>query len=184
MQVRFRALAHENSVNRVMSDWGKKMVDLWHNKGLVPDARVSWKEFYIGAFRKEKKDMGHENIEHEDIVRGMRRRYARRMQMYECVCLCMRWSMQGRLASSVRRFAAKLAGRRQARVRCAGIQRAVQDEVQPSDRGPEHDAGSQPHVPVPEQEPQDGRENLGRLRGTSKYPCLQTWILVVCKHNT
>ena len=62
------------------------MVDLWHNKGLVPDARVSWKEFYIEAFP----DMGHENIEHEDIVRGMRRRYARRMHMYECVCLCMR----------------------------------------------------------------------------------------------
>ena len=83
--------------------------------------------------------------------------------------------MQGRWGSSVRRFAAKLAGRRQARVRCAGIQRAVQDEVQPSDRGPEHDAGSQPHVPVPEQEPQDGRENLGRLRGTSQ--------IHVCKHN-
>ena len=38
------------------------MVDLWHNKGLVPDARVSWKEFYIEAFP----DMDHEDIEHED----------------------------------------------------------------------------------------------------------------------
>ena len=181
MQVRYRALAHEKSVNRAMCEWGKRMVDVWYNKGLDPANRLTWEEFYMEQLKDMEQDA--EN-DHADIVRRMRRKYIRGMYMYECVCVCMRYSMQGRLGSSVRRFAAKLAGRRQARVRCAGIQRAVQDEVQPSDRGPEHDAGSQPHVPVPEQEPQDGRENLGRLRGTSKYPCLQTWILVVCKHNT
>ena len=147
------------------------MVDLWHNKGLVPDARVSWKEFYIEAFP----DMGHENIEHEDIVRGMRRRYARRMHMYECVCLCMRWSMQGRLASSVRRFAAKLAGRPQARVRCARERRPLQVDVPAQERGQEHDPTMRPNVPVPEHESEDGRKNLGRLRGTSQ--------IHACKHN-
>ena len=56
------------------------MVDLWHNKGLVPDARADWKEFYIEAF----KDMNPDGAaEPEDVVRGMRRRYVRGMHMYE-----------------------------------------------------------------------------------------------------
>ena len=56
------------------------MVDLWHNKCLVPDARADWKEFYIEAF----KDMNPDGAaEPEDVVRGMRRRYVRGMHMYE-----------------------------------------------------------------------------------------------------
>ena len=70
VQFRYRALAHENSVNIAMSNWGKKMVDLWHNKDLVPDVRVDWKQFYIESF----KDMNLDGAaEHEDVVRGVRR---------------------------------------------------------------------------------------------------------------
>ena len=82
--------------------------------------------------------------------------------------------MQGRLASSVRRYADKLAGRRQARVRWARINRALQDDVQAHDRSHELDPGMRPNVLVPEPESEDGRKNLGRLRGTSQDSCFQT----------
>ena len=119
------------------------MVDVWYNKGLDPANRLTWEEFYI----EQLKDMEQDGeADHADIVRRMRRKYIRGMYMYECVCVCMRYSMQGRLASSVRRFAAKLAGRPQARVRCARINRALQDDVQAQDRGQELDPGMRPNV--------------------------------------
>ena len=91
--------------------------------------------------------------------------------------------MQGHLGSSVRRFAAKLAGRRQARVRCARIRRALQDDVQAHDRGQELDPGMRPNVPVPEPESEDGQKNLGRLRGTSQIHVFKHNISAV-KHET
>lgn len=155
-----------------MSDWGKRMVDVWYNKGLDPDQRLTWEQFYIEQFKDMEQDG---EADHADIVRRMRRKYIRGMYMYECVCVCMRYSMQGRLGSSVRRFAAKLADGPQARVRCARERRPLQVDVQAQDRGQELDPGMRPNVPVPEHESEDGRKNLGRLRGTSQ--------IHVCKHN-
>ena len=64
------------------------MVDLWHNKGLVPDARLSWEQFYIESFSDMNPDGA---AEPEDVVRAMRRRYVRGMHMYECVCVRKLW---------------------------------------------------------------------------------------------
>ena len=63
------------------------MVDVWHNKGLLPEQRLDWEQFYIEPF----KDMELGGAaEHQDIVRGMRRTYIRGMYIYECVCVCIR----------------------------------------------------------------------------------------------
>ena len=74
-------------MNRAMSDWGKRMVDVWYNKGLDPEQRLNWEQFYIEQFKDMEQDG---EADHADIVRRMRRRYIRGMYMYECVCVCMR----------------------------------------------------------------------------------------------
>ena len=60
------------------------MVDVWYNKGLNPEQRLTWEEFYI----EQLKDMEQDGEpDHADIVRRMRRKYIRGMYMYECVCV-------------------------------------------------------------------------------------------------
>ena len=39
-----------------MSDWGKRMVDVWYNKGLDPENRLTWEQFYIEQFKDMEQD--------------------------------------------------------------------------------------------------------------------------------
>ena len=56
------------------------MVDVWYNKGLNPEQRLTWEEFYI----EQLKDMEQDGeADHADIVRRMRRKYIRGMYMYQ-----------------------------------------------------------------------------------------------------